>query len=60
MVLSVKYTFTWQIRGRFEGSAGGRALLPYFLQSLVFYNHFQELQTMLFEVELDINNAPLV
>ena len=33
---------------------------PYFLQSLVFYNHFGELQTMLSEVELIINNAPLI
>ena len=32
---------------------------PYFLQSPVFFNHFEELQTMLFEVELIINNAPL-
>ena len=32
----------------------------YFLQSLAFCNHFQELQTMLFEVELIINNAPLI
>ena len=31
----------------------------YFLQSLAFCNHFEELQTMLFEVELIINNAPL-
>ena len=30
------------------------------LQSLVFYNHFEELQTMLFEVELIINNTPLI
>ena len=33
---------------------------PYFLQSLVFYNHFGELQTMLSEVELIINNALLI
>ena len=37
----------------------GRPPHPYFLQSLVFCNHFEELQTMLFEVELIINNAPL-
>ena len=30
------------------------------MQSLVFCNHFEELQTMLFEVELIINNAPLI
>ena len=33
---------------------------PYFLQSLVFRNHFEELQNMLFEVELIINNARLI
>ena len=35
--------------------------LPYFLQPLVvvFFNHFEELQTVLFEVELIINNASL-
>ena len=31
----------------------------FFLQSLFFCNHFQELQTVLFEVELIINNKPL-
>ena len=30
----------------------------YILQSLVFYNHFEEIQSMLFEVELIIHNAP--
>ena len=34
--------------------------LPLFLQSLVFRNHFEELQTMLFEAELVINNARLI
>ena len=29
------------------------------ISSLVFCNHFEELQTMLLEVELIINNAPL-
>ena len=33
---------------------------PYFLQTLVVCNHFEQLQTMLFEVELIINNAPLI
>ena len=38
--------------------AGARA--PLFLQSLVFFfNHFEGLQTVLFEVELIINNVPL-
>ena len=32
---------------------------PYLLQLLSFFNHFEELQTMLFEVELIIINAPL-
>ena len=30
-----------------------------FMQSLIFCNHFEELQTELSEVELIINNAPL-
>ena len=33
--------------------------LSYYLQSLDFWNHFEELQTMLFTVEMIINNAPL-
>ena len=38
------------------GGAGG-VRHPYFLQSFVFFcNHFEELQTVLFEVELIINN----
>ena len=60
------------IRGRFNGGVGegggggrgiggGRGAHPsspsYFLQSLVFCNHFEELKTMLSEVELIINNA---
>ena len=46
-------------RGRFRGGRGGRAP-PFFLQALVFFcNHFEELQTVLFEIELIINNAPL-
>ena len=42
-----------------EGGRGVGAHPPYFLQSLVFCKHFEELQTVLFEVELIINNAPL-
>ena len=30
-----------------------------FCKHLVFWKHFKELQTVLFEVELIINNAPL-
>ena len=51
-------------RGGFKDGRGERppALppLPLFLQSLVFRNHFEELQTMLFEAELVINNARLI
>ena len=44
-----------------EGEEGQEVCPPrYFLQSLVFWNHFEELQTKLFEVELIINNAPLI
>ena len=41
------------------GGAGGAP--SFFLESLVFFfcNHFEELQTVLFEVELIINNVPL-
>ena len=41
-----------------RGARGART--PYFLQSVVFCNHFEELQTVLFEVVLIINNAPLI
>ena len=40
-----------------EGDAGG-ARPPYFLQLLLFCNHFEELQTVLFEEPI-VNNAPL-
>ena len=48
-------------RGRFrgEGAQGMRPLffaIPFFF---IFCNHFEELQTVLFEVELIIDNAPL-
>ena len=40
--------------------AGGRGTcLPYFLQSLIFCNHFEVPETVLFEVEMIINNALL-
>ena len=46
-----------------EGGAGGAGgtLPQFFLQALVvfFCNHFEELQTVLLEVELIIDNAPL-
>ena len=41
-----------------RGAEGMRP--PYFSQSLISCNHFEELQTMLFEVELIINNVPLI
>ena len=47
---------------RYWEAHGARALPPthpYFLKSFVFCNHSEELQTMLFTVELIINNAPL-
>ena len=43
-----------------EGGGEGERPPPYFFQSLVFCNHFEELRTKLFEVELIINNAPLI
>ena len=42
------------------GDMGGAPPSPYFLQSLVFCNYFEELQTILFKVELIINNTPLI
>ena len=43
-----------------EGKGGGASSSSYFLQLLIFCNHFEELQTKLFAVELIINNAPLL
>ena len=40
------------------GEAGGRRSL-YFFNHLFFCSHFEELQIVLFEVELNMNNAPL-
>ena len=37
----------------------GRAYSLFFWNHLLFCNHFEELQTVLFEVELNINNKPL-
>ena len=39
-----------------EADLGGLRLL---LQSLAFFNPFEEIQTVLFEAELSIDNAPL-
>ena len=43
-----------------RGGARASPLPQYFLQSPFFGNHFEEQRTMLFEVELFINNAPLI
>ena len=47
------------VRGGLKGGAGG-VRPPIFLQLLVFCNHFEEIQIVLFEVKLIINNAPLI
>ena len=47
------------MQGRILGVARGGASLPIFCNHLLFCNHFEELQTVLFEVELSINNALL-
>ena len=41
-----------------EEAAGGTSP-PYFLQSLTFFSPFKEIQTVLFEAELILGNAPL-
>ena len=43
----------------YEGVAGV-VRLPFFCNHLFLCNHFEELQTVLTEVKLIINNAPLV
>ena len=49
---------TWKIgRGGFRRGHGGRA--PLFCNSLLFCNHFDELQTVLIEAKLITNNATL-
>ena len=49
------------IQRRFQGVAEGLSA-PFFCNHLFFFlcNHFKELQTVLFEVELIINNASLI
>ena len=44
-----------------ESDSGGRegCTFPIFCNHLFFCNHFKELQTLLFEVELIINDVPL-
>ena len=41
------------------GGEGGVGSASFFCNRLFFWNHFEELQTVLFEVELVINNAVL-
>ena len=45
--------------GGFRGWRGRRTPSLSFTITWVFFNHLKELQTVLFEVELIINNAPL-
>ena len=43
-----------------SGGGGARSCAPLFFFAITFLcNHIEELQTVLFEVELIINNAPL-
>ena len=50
--------------GRAGGGAGWRSrvslTVSIFCYCLFFCNHFEELQIVLFEVELNIKNAPLI
>ena len=50
---------SWLSEADSGGGAGGCAPSPFFSNHLFFSNHFKELQTVLFEVELIISNAPL-
>ena len=51
---------SYSFLGGFTGWRGKRTPSLFFLQSLVFFrNNLEELKTMLSEVELTINNAPL-
>ena len=45
-------------RSGFRGGVQGRTL-PIFCNHLFCFSHFEKLETMLFEVELIINSAPL-
>ena len=62
-LLSQNYIRTL-FRGRFRGGREGRSTTPpphlsYFFQSLAFFNHFEEIQIVLFKSELIISNATL-
>ena len=55
---SVYGLFTLTLHKRIQ--QGGVVCVPLFCNHLfLFYNNFEELQTVLYEVELIINNAPL-
>ena len=49
-------------RGRFKGLGGRGGSAPSLSFAIIcsFCNHFEELQTVIFEVKLIINNAPLI
>ena len=47
------------IKGGFREGSGGCTPPPFFGITCFSCNHFEELQTVLFEVELIINNTPL-
>ena len=55
----IKHLKQVDISGGFKGGGVMGTDPPYFLKSLAFCNHLEELKTVLFEVELIINNAPL-
>ena len=63
MTLDTRTNHYVKSRGGFKGGAGegARGTPPSlcFAITCLFYNHFEELQTMLFEIELTINNKPL-
>ena len=50
-------TFFIQIQRRIQGEARGARAPPFLAITCFFCNHFEELQTVLFEIELIINNA---
>ena len=43
-----------------EADLRGAHTAPLVFAITCFYTHFEELQTMLFETELIVNNAPLI
>ena len=59
MIVTEKTEFYSNQYKNFRGGFGRDARPPYFWHSLIFCNHFEELRTVLFDVELIINNAPL-